>query len=123
MAQQNIQLYLKYFLFKGVSYQLVTYDMSVVDNDGRRKMNQYNISGKRIRLPKITPGDRIAVGNIKARAPGGAVVRVPGKLLLYAEKIVKIKKALDPKIKGFFIEWCIVFILHRASIFSMVYSQ
>ncbi len=86
MAQQNIQLYLKYFLFKGVSYQLVTYDMSVVDNDGRRKMNQYNISGKRIRLPKITPGDRIAVGNIKARAPGGAVVRVPGKLLLYAEK-------------------------------------
>lgn len=69
-AQRDVQLYLDDFFFKGVRYQLLSYEMSVLDKHGRIKMNEFDIKTSRITYPRLEPGDKIYVGGFKVKGPG-----------------------------------------------------
>ena len=82
-AQRNIQLYLEDFMFQGIRYDLLTYQMTVLDRTGRLKMNNLNIRGSRINMPRLERGDKIIVGGFMARGPGKPRTRVGNNIVIY----------------------------------------
>lgn len=82
-SQRYISLNMEDFHFKGIEYKLLGYQMTVLDRNGRIKMNNLNIRGSRISLPRLALGDKIMVGGFTASGPGKPRTKVGETLILH----------------------------------------
>ena len=80
--QREVNLAMEDFMFQGVSYTLLRYQMTVRDRTKRIKYNNLNISGSRLPNVRLEPGDEIILGGFVARGPGKPQERIGGKLLI-----------------------------------------
>ena len=70
------------FFFKGVNYQLISYEMSVIDKNGRIKKNDFDIKTSQITYPRLEPGDKIYVGGFKVKGPGKPSETLPNSIVI-----------------------------------------
>jgi len=85
MAQDDIQMYLDNFFFKGIKYSVQSYGITVQDKRGKLKLNKVISGTQKIKKVQIERGDRIILGRFKIKGPDGQVRNIKEGLVLSAK--------------------------------------